>query len=142
MKDGFSPELSPKEMLEMGVFGGWYFGNNIEEYPKVWFKKAKISKKGFDVKLNYFETKSGQSRLEWQAKGWIFPDDPLGWFQWYCRYTMGRRIPIMDRTQIERWKAFGPRHIGGIKKNCKKGDYTCRIRQRQALLQWGYNPFF
>ena len=102
MKNGFSPEFSPKEMLEMGVFGGWYFGNNIEEYSKVWFKKAKISKKGFDVKLNYFGIKSGQSRLEWQAKGWIFPDDPLGWFQWYCRYTMGRRIPIMDRTQIER----------------------------------------
>ena len=133
MKDGFSPELSPKEMLEMGVFGGWYFGNDIDEYPKGWFKKAKISKKGFDVKLNYFGIKSGQSRLEWQSKGWIFPEDPLGWFQWYCRYTMGRRIPSIDRIQIERWKMFGPRHIGGIKKNCKPGDHSCRIRQRQAL---------
>ena len=142
MKVGFSPELSPKEMLELGVFGGWYFGNKIEEYPKSWFKKAKISDNGFDVELNYFKIKSGQSRLEWQSKGWMFPEDPLGWFQWYCRYTMGRRIPAMDRIQIERWKAFGPRHIGGIKKNCKKGDHSCRIRQRQALLQWGYNPFF
>ena len=111
MKQGFSPELSPKEMLELGVFGGWYFGNDIEEYPKSWFKKAKISKEGFDVKLNYFGVKSGQSRLEWKSKGWIFPEDPLGWFQWYCRYTMGRRIPKIDRIQIDRWKAFGPRHI-------------------------------
>ncbi|MEC9063104.1 MAG: hypothetical protein VX995_00830, partial [Thermoproteota archaeon] len=96
MKVGFSPELSPKEMLELGVFGGWYFGNDIDEYPKSWFKKAKKSENGFDVELNYFKIKSGQSRLEWQSKGWIFPEDPLGWFQWYCRYTMGRRIPAMD----------------------------------------------
>ncbi len=142
MKEGFSAELSPKEMLELGVFGGWYFGNDIDEYPKSWFKKAKISKEGFDVKLNYFGIKSGQSRLEWKTKGWIFPEDPLGWFQWYCRYTMGRRISKIDRVQIERWKAFGPRHIGGIRKNCTTGDHDCRIRQRQALLQWGYNPFF
>ena len=142
MKQGFSPELSPKEMLELGVFGGWYFGNDIEEYPKSWFKKAKMSKEGFDVKLNYFGVKSGQSRLEWKSKGWIFPEDPLGWFQWYCRYTMGRRIPKIDRIQIDRWKAFGPRHIGGIKKNCPKRFFSCRKQQRQALLQWAYDPFF
>ena len=142
MKDGFSPELSPKEMLEMGVFGGWYFGNDIDEYPKGWFKKAKISKEGFGRKIKSFWDKIWSITIRMEIKGWIFREDPLGWFQWYCRYTMGRRIPVMDRTQIERWKAFGPRHIGGIKKNCKKGDHTCRKRQRQALLQWGYNPFF
>ena len=94
------------------------------------------------MSLNYFGVKAGLSRLEWKTKGWIFPEDPLGWFQWYCRYSMGRRIPSIDRIQIERWKMFGPRHIGAIKKNCKSGDYSCRIKQRQALLQWGYNPFF
>ena len=142
MKQGFSPELSPKEMLELGVFGGWYFGNDIEEYPKSWFKKAKISKEGFDVKLNYFGVKSGQSRLEWKSKGWIFPEDPLGWFQWYCRYKTGRRAFEMDKIQIKRWKAFGDRHAPAVRKNCEEGDFSCRKRQRQALLQWAYDPFF
>ncbi len=139
---GFKPQLTPKKMLELGVFGGWYFGTNIDEYPKTWFKKSKLSKSNFDVNLNYFGVKAGLSRLEWKTKGWIFSEDPLGWFQWYCRYSMGRRIPSIDRIQIERWKAFGPRHIGGIKKNCRSGDHSCRIRQRQALLQWAYDPFF
>ena len=111
-------------MLELGVFGGWYFGTEIDEYPKNWFKKAKLSSNKFDVSLNYFGIKAGLSRLEWKTKGWIFPEDPLGWFQWYCRYTMGRRIPSIDRIQIERWKMFGPRHIGAIKKNSKPGDYS------------------
>ena len=142
MKQGFSPELSPKEMLELGVFGGWYFGNDVEEYPKSWFKKAKISKEGFDVKLNYFGVKSGQSRLEWKSKGWIFPEDPLGWFQWYCRYKTGRRAFEMDKIQIKRWKAFGDRHAPAVRKNCEEGDFSCRKRQRQALLQWAYDPFF
>ena len=137
----FKPELTPKRMMELGVFGGAYFGLNLKEYPKSWFKNAKISKT-FDVNLNRFKVVSGLSREHWIEKGWIFKEDPLGWFQWYCRYTMGRRIPSIDRIQIERWKMFGPRHIGGIKKNCKPGDHSCRIRQRQALLQWGYNPFF
>ena len=142
MKVGFSPELSPKEMLELGVFGGWYFGNDIDEYPKSWFKKAKKSENGFDMELNYFKIKSGQSRLEWQSKGWIFPEDPLGWFQWYCRFKKGRRIPTIDKIQIKRWKAFGDRHAPAVKKNCEEGDLQCRRRQRQALLQWAYSPFF
>ena len=137
----FKPQLTPKKMLELGVFGGWYFGTKIDEYPETWFKKAKLSERYFDMNLNYFGVKAGLSRLEWKTKGWIFSEDPLGWFQWFCRYSMGRRISNIDRIQIERWKAFGPRHIGGIKKNCRSGDYSCRIRQRQALLQWAYDPF-
>ena len=105
-------------------------------------KKAKISSNGFDETLNCFGINAGLTREEWNKKGWIFPEDPLGWFQWYCRYTIGRRLPEIDEIQISRWCAFGPRHIGGIKKNCEKGDLNCRKRQRQALLQWGYNPFF
>ena len=138
---GFSPQLTPQEMLELGVFGGFYF-QVTSEFPKAWFDNAKISFDGFKVDLNYFKIESGQSLQVWQNKGWITPEDPLGWFQWYCRYFMGRRIDKVDNFQIKRWKAFGPRHIGGIKKNCEEGDIWCRARQRQALLQWAYDPFF
>ena len=138
----FKPELTPKKMLELGVFGGAYFNDSsIREFPKIWFKNAKTSKK-FDVKLNYFKIESGLSRKEWIEKGWIFKEDPLGWFQWYCRFSLGRRIEKIDEVQIKRWKSFGSRHIGAIKKNCDIGDFHCRRRQRQAILQWAYNPFF
>ena len=137
----FKPELTPKEMLELGVFGGAYFGDKIGEFPKSWLKKAKLSKK-FDVKINRFQVKAGLSRKEWQEKGWIFKEDPLGWFQWYCRFSNGRRLPKMDEIQIKRWKAFGDRHGPAVRKNCEEGDLQCRRRQRQALLQWAYNPIF
>ena len=136
----FKPDLSPKKMLELGVFGGSYFGLNIKEYPSAWFKKAKISKK-FDVNNNRFRVSAGLSRKEWISKGWIFNEDPLGWFQWYCRFTNGRRIPHIDEIQIKRWKAFGVRHIAAIKKNCEESDLSCRRKQRQAILQWAYDPF-
>ena len=135
----FKPQLTPKKMLELGVFGGSYFGLNTKEYPKSWFKKAKLSK-NFNANLNRFKIKSGLSRKEWQQKGWIFKEDPLGWFQWYCRFYNGRRIPHIDEIQIKRWKNFR-RHVIAIKKNCEPGDLSCRKRQRQAILQWAYNPF-
>ena len=135
----FKPDLTPKKMLELGVFGGSYFGLNIKEYPKSWFKKAKLSK-NFDVEKNRFKVKAGLTRKEWLNKGWIFKEDPLGWFQWYCRFSNGRRIPQIDKIQIKRWKAF-KRHVTAIKKNCEPGNIHCRRRQRQAILQWAYNPF-
>ena len=135
----FKPELTPKKMLELGVFGGSYFGSNIKEYPKSWFKNAKLSKK-FNVKLNRFKIKAGLSRKEWKDKGWIFKQDPLGWFQWYCRFSNGRRTTKIDEIQIRRWKNF-IRHVKAIKKNCEEGDISCRRKQRQAILQWAYNPF-
>ena len=135
----FKPQLTPKKMLELGVFGGAYFGLNVKEYPKSWFINAKISK-NFDVSLNRFKAKSGLSRKEWQEKGWIFKQDPLGWFQWYCRFSNGRRIPHIDEIQIKRWKNFN-RHVAAIKKNCELIDLNCRRKQRQAILQWAYNPF-
>ena len=136
----FKPELTPKKMMKLGVFGGSYFGGNIKEYPKSWFKNAKLSKM-FNVNKNRFKVASGLSRKEWIDKGWIFKEDPLGWFQWYCRFKNGRRIPRIDEIQIKRWKAFGARHVPAIKKNCDPGDIHCRRKQRQAVLQWAYNPF-
>ena len=135
----FKPQLTPQKMLEMGVFGGSYFGRKINEYPKAWFKKAKLSK-NFDAEKNRFKVKAGLTRKEWLEKGWIFKEDPLGWFQWYCRFEKGRRIPRIDKIQIKRWKAF-KRHVTAIKKNCEHGDIHCRRKQRQAILQWAYNPY-
>ena len=135
----FKPELTPKKMLELGVFGGFYFGSKIKEFPKSWFVNAKLSK-DFNVSFNHFKIKSGLSREHWIEKGWIFKEDPLGWFQWYCRFYNGRRIPHIDEIQIKRWKNFR-RHVSAIKKNCEEGDIGCRRRQRQAILQWAYNPF-
>ena len=135
----FKPERSPKKMLELGVFGGSYFELNIKEYPKSWFVNAKISK-NFDVDLNRFKVKSGLSRQHWMEKGWIFKEDPLGWFQWYCRFSNARRIPHIDEIQIKRWKNFR-RHVLAIKKNCEPLDLNCRKKQRQAILQWAYSPF-
>ena len=136
----FKPQLTPKEMLKLGVFGGSYFNKNqIKEFPKSWFQKVKLSKT-LDVQLNRFKVKAGLTRKEWMKKGWIFKEDPLGWFQWYCRYTNGRRIQNIDETQIQRWINF-TRHVKAIKKNCEEGDLFCRRRQRQAILQWAYNPF-
>ena len=114
----FKPQLTPKKMLELGVFGGAYFGLNIKEYPKSWFINAKISK-NFDVNLNRFKAKSGLSKKEWQEKGWIFKQDPLGWFQWYCRFSNGRRIPHIDEIQIKRWKNFN-RHVAALKRTVNK----------------------
>jgi len=135
----FKPQLTPKKMLELGVFGGSYFSSRIKEYPKSWFKNAKTSAK-FEVNLNRFRVKSGMSKKQRLEKGWIFKEDSLGWFQWYCRFSIGRRIPHIDEIQIKRWKNF-KRHVIAIKKNCESADINCRRRQRQAILQWAYNPF-
>lgn len=135
----FRPHFTPKEMLEMGVFEGKYMNDCRGEFPHDWYKNARISEVA-DESLNYFKIKSRQSLQVWREKGWIMGEDPRGWFQWYCRYYMGRRDAEIDAKQIKRWKAFA-RHAGQIKANCLPGDLGCRPRQRQALLQWAYNCF-
>jgi len=134
----FQPDLTPKQMLAFGVFCGKYMTDCRDEFPRDWFADAKLSPDGADCSLNYFGIKASQPLSEWQRKGWIHPDDPRGWFQWYCRYYRGRRMPEEDRRQIGRWKAIR-RHIGQIRKNCEPGDMACRRRQRQALLHWAYD---
>lgn len=134
----FVPELTPKKMLEMGVFGGKYMTDCAEEYPKEWFEKAKLCHQRHDPSLNYFGVNASQPLTVWKVKGWIYHEDPRGWFQWYCRYYLGRRIPKEDKRQIKRWKAM-KRHVAQIKRNCWPGDYTCHRKQRQALLHWAYD---
>lgn len=135
---GFKPDLTPKQMLELGVFDGHYFWDKPKEFPADWFSHAKLSGKEPDPSLNFFKIHASAPLEYWQKKGWIYRDDPRGWFQWYCRYFMGRRIAGEDLRQINRWRAIR-RHIAQIKHNCNRGDLTCRPRQRQALLHWAYD---
>ena len=135
----FTPALSPKEMLRLGVFEGKYLNDCQGEFPDDWFAEARLSDVP-DPAQNCFGIKSRQPLNVWRQKGWIIDPDPRGWFQWYCRYWMGRRLPGVDAHQIKRWRAFS-RHEGQIRANCMPGDLACRPRQRQALLQWAYDPF-
>jgi hypothetical protein len=134
----FKPELTPKDMLELGVFGGKYMTDCVNEFPKEWFLHAKISMLKKNINLNFFKVDASLSLSSWVEKGWIYKEDPRGWFQWYCRYYMGRRIELEDLRQIKRWKAI-KRHVGAVKKNCNPGDLSCRKKQRQALLHWAYD---
>jgi len=134
----FRPDLTPKEMLSLGVFGGKYLTDCQDEFPEDWFAQVKLSPERYDKELNFFKVKASQPLSVWREKGWIFPDDPRGWFQWYCRYYLGRRIPQEDERQIRRWQAI-KRHIAQIVRNCRRGDLACRPRQRQALLHWAYD---
>lgn len=139
----FRPDLTPAEMLAIGVFGGVYMRDCTKEFPKRWFSKAKFAvglpgQGKRDAKINYFKVNASQPLSVWRKKGWIYKEDPRGWFQWYCRYYMGRRIPKEDARQIKRWNAIR-RHLAQIRNNCRPGDATCRPRQRQALLHWAYD---
>ena len=134
----FSPQLTPAQMLSLGVFGGKYMTDCTSEFPKSWFDSAKLSPNIKDVNLNYFKVNASLPLKQWVDKGWIFNDDPRGWFQRYCRYFIGRRIEHEDIRQIKRWRAI-KRHLGAVKKNCEPLNLDCRKKQRQALLHWAYD---
>jgi len=133
----FKPELTPKQMLRLGVFGGKYMTDCRDEFPDDWFEKAKLCHEKHDAKLNYFGVNASQPLSVWRKKGWIYAEDPRGWFQWYCRYYLGRRC-IDDQRQIKRWRALR-RHVAQIRNNCPPLELDCRPRQRQALLHWAYD---
>lgn len=134
----FRPDLSPQEMLELGVFGGLYFSDKPKEFPGSWFTKAKLSKDHKRHKeLNFFQVNASQPLSVWKKNAWINKQDPRGWMQWYFRYYLGRRSAD-DARQIKRWKAM-TRHVAQITNKCRKGDFSCNTRQRQALLHWAYD---
>ena len=133
----FRPQLTPAEMLRVGVFGGRYMTDCRREFPASWFTHAKLASGRRDARLNFFKVHASQSLATWRRNGWIHPQDPRGWFQWYCRYYMGRRSAD-DARQIRRWRAIA-RHVAAIRKNCEPRDLECRRRQRQAVLHWAYD---
>jgi len=133
----FKPELSPGKLLALGVFGGKYMTDCAAEFPPSWYERARLCHEEHRSELNYFLVNASKPLSYWRARGWIHPDDPRGWFQWYCRYWMGRRGPD-DERQIARWKAM-TRHAAQIKAHCDPGDLSCRVRQRQALLHWAWD---
>ncbi|MBN1546959.1 MAG: hypothetical protein JW902_09890 [Syntrophaceae bacterium] len=133
----FKPQLTPREMLELGVFGGKYMTDCQAEFPEYWFENARLCHEYHDPKLNFFGVNASKPLSYWRAKGWIYDEDPRGWFQWYCRYYMGRRGPD-DERQINRWKSIR-RHIAQLQKHCQPGDLSCRRKQRQMLLHWAYD---
>lgn len=154
--EGFKPYLTPGEILSLGAFGGKYLNDCLLEFPAEWFWNAgllgKLCPGEQNIEVNYFKIDSRLPLGEWKKAGWVPGGKKLtgkravlsnenpdirGWFQWYCRYWMGRRIPDLDEVQIQRWKNF-VRHYGAVKKAC--GDLGCRPRQRQALLHWAW-PF-
>ena len=137
--EGFAPHFTPKEMLAHGVFEGKYLNDCRAEFPAAWYRGARLSETP-DPAVNCFGVKSRQPLRVWRNKGWIIGDDPRGWFQWYCRYYLGRRDPVVDAIQVRRWKGI-VRHATQVRKNCVPGDLACRPRQRQALLQWAWPPF-
>ena len=133
----FKPDLTPKEMLELGVFGGKYMTDCHNEFPEDWFTHARLSSIK-DVKINYFGVGASQSLSVWKQNGWVCKDNPRGWFQWYCRYYTGRKIESEDQRQIKRWRMM-VRHVAQVRNKCAVGDYSCNTRQRQALLHWVYD---
>ena len=147
----FSPMLTPKEMLHKGIFGGTYFSELIDykEFPDDWFQgidKNFYCSEKYRIEVNFFKIKSGQSQKEWEEKGWIHKDDPRGWFEWYCKYYMGRRHDD-DERQIKRWAAFcGPKgrwrnRIYSQLHRCEcsvSSSQDVSIRIQQSLLHWSY----
>lgn len=133
----FQPELTPAEMLALGVFGGKYLTDCQAEFPASWFAKAKLCHERHDPALNCFGVNASQPLAVWRKQGWIYREDPRGWFQWYCRYYLGRRC-LDDDRQIKRWRTIR-RHVAQIRKACPPRDLECRPRQRQAVLHWAYD---
>jgi hypothetical protein len=133
----FRPELTPQEMLELGVFGGKYMTDCVDEFPAEWFLNARLCHERHVPGLNFFGVNASKPLSYWREKGWIHSDDPRGWFQWYCRYYMGRRCSD-DSRQIRRWRAM-TRHIAQLRKHCPAQHLLCRRKQRQALLHWAYD---
>ena len=156
----FQPNLTPKECIQKGIFGGIYFnprggkpgilGASVQidhkEFPKDWFEglnKSMYCARRYDRNVNKYKVVAGSDQAAWESKGWIHKQDPRGWFQWYCRFYLGRRTED-DVRQIKRWQG-----VAGVKGRWKRflinkvgdknvNDYTISPVVRQTLLHWAF----
>jgi len=158
----FKPNLSPKEVMQLGSFGGTYFrpiksgvtnekyGSEVwKEYPSDWFEGLNIGRQvaspNYNNTVNKYQVKCGASLEEWESSGWMKAQDPYGWFQWYCRFYLGRRTDD-DARQVSRWlKCCGPKGrwknnlIGKCVRQGKAFDNKAVSPVvRQTLQHWGY----
>lgn len=154
----FHPNKTPKEILQAGSFGGTYFRpinssvtnqkytDSWKEFPTDWFEGLKISMSianpTYDKFMNKYKVKCGASLEEWESSGWIKEQDPYGWFQWYCRFYLGRRTED-DERQIGRWNRFLARFKTNLVNKINKADtkfnnFSISPVIRQSLLHWGY----
>jgi len=141
----FLPSLTPTSILKMGAFGGHYFGSRASakfqthaaDLPPEWFDGVLLCNQ-YDRINNYFGVKCGKDFDWWTQKGLMHVDDPLGWFHWYCRFSMGRRHAD-DARQIARWSHFRRWETNIL--HTVPGEINRRLAVRQSLMHWAYNPF-
>ena len=154
----FRPNLTPKEIFELGSFGGTYwrpiyssitkkkYKNKHKKYK--WFKGISndmmtLPWDEYDKSVNKYKVKVGTTLEYWEYKGWITKYDPYGWVQWYCNFYDGRRTPD-DERQVKRWvqtagenSRFRKRLLNMIKKKkARKDDYSISPKIRQTLQHW------
>lgn len=140
--DSFRAQLQPEEMLIRGVFGGSYFHDATEQdllfmQPAV-TELALLNRGEYDRSRNQYGVKAGQPYDVWFRNGWIFDEDPLGWFHWYCRYSAGRRHE-RDDHQIARYNNYMIRW-GSVAKGQLRKVGSISPTVMQGLLQWGIDP--
>jgi hypothetical protein len=156
----FRPNKTPKEVMEVGAFGGTYWrpiyssvtGKNHKDFHKKYkfFNKIpdeKMTKsyKDYDKKINKYGVKVGATLEFWESKNWITELNVYGWWHWYCDFYSGKRGED-DEWQIKRWLGVaGPKGrfknnlINQIKKKKTTfDDYSVSPAIRQTLLHWAF----
>lgn len=158
----FHPNMTPKEVLQAGSFGGTYFrpiyssvtgkqykDEALLELPSDFTeglnRKKMVTSSKYDEGVNTYKVKCGGSLEMWEESGWIHKQDPYGWFQWYCRFYGGRRSAD-DERQVGRWlRCAGPtgRWKNNLIMKCYRGgaqynDPNISPVVRQTLQHWGY----
>jgi hypothetical protein len=159
----FKPNLSPKQVLQAGAFGGTYFRDIssavtgmhykgkevIKEFPEDWFQGLQVdmlvTSQDYRKSVNKYGVSCGGSLGMWETSGWISAVDPYGWFHWYCRFFLGRRSSD-DERQVDRWlKGQGPKGRWRLqlmnkilKDRAAFDDAKVSPVIRQVLVHWGY----